>query len=120
MEIVFKKAPLRGGGGGGGGGGSTTPVRNIDMNYSQGISKWKLYQNFLNISLISSPHSSEFMCLSIEKDTDAMNLQRPDLNPKPSYSTSRSIGRGGTSVHDVLIDHCYTTTPGFCHHRINC
>ena len=76
--------------------GSTPPVRNIDMNYSQGISKWKLYQNFLNISLISSPHSSEFMCLSIEKDTDAMNLQRPDLNPKPSYSKSRSIGRGGT------------------------
>ena len=32
----------------------------------------------------SNPHSSEFMCLSTEKDTDAMNLQRPDLNPKPS------------------------------------
>ena len=111
MEIVFKT-------------GSTTPVRNIDMNYSQGISKWKLHQNFLNISLISSPHSSEFLCLSAEQDTDAMNLQKPDLNPKPSYSKSRSKGRGGTlnatSAHDVLIDHCYTTTPDFSHHRINC
>ena len=94
------------------------------MNYSPEISKWKLYQNFLNISLISSPQSPEFMCFSTEKYTDAMNLQRPYLNPKPSYSKSRSVGRGGTlnatSVHDVLIDHCYTTTPGFCHHRINC
>ena len=75
----------------------------------------------------SNPHSSEFMCLSTEKDTDAMNLNPDlnlDLNPKPSYSKSRSIGRCGTlnatSVHDVLIDHCYTTTPGCCHHRINC
>ena len=54
----------------------------------------------------SNPHSSEFMCLNTEKDTDAKNLQRPDLNPKPSYSKSRSIGRCGTltatSVHDVF------------------
>ena len=94
------------------------------MNYSQGISKRKLYQNFLNIALISRPHSSEFNSLSAEKDIDAMNVPRPDLNPKPSYCRSRSIGRGGTlnatSAHDVLIDHCYTTTSGCCHHRINC
>ena len=30
------------------------------MNYSQRISKWKMYQNFLIIPWISSPHSSEF------------------------------------------------------------
>ena len=48
---------------------------NRDMNYSYRISKWKLYQNFLIISWISSPHSSEF---KHRKDTDAMNLLLQD------------------------------------------
>ena len=52
-----------------------------------------------------------------------MNLERPSLNLKPSCSKSRSVRRGGalnvTSVHDVLVDHCYTTASECCHHRIN-
>ena len=35
-----------------------------------------------------------------------------------------NLWRGGTlnviSAHDVLVDHCYTTTSGCCYHRINC
>ena len=89
--------------------------------YSHRIMKWKLYQNFLIIQKISNPQSSEFM---YRKNTDAMDLQRPDLNLKPSCSKSRSIQRDGnlnvTSAHDVFVDHCYTTTSGCCHHRINC
>ena len=53
-----------------------------------------------------------------------MDLQRQDLNHKPSCSKSQSVWRGGTlngiSAHDVLVDHCYTTTSGWCYHRINC
>ena len=52
-----------------------------------------------------------------------MDLQRQYLNHKPS-SKSQSVWRGGTlnviSAHDVLVDHCYTTTSGCCYHRINC
>ena len=53
-----------------------------------------------------------------------MDLQRQDLNHKPSCSKSQSVWRGGTlnviSAHNVLVDHCYTTTTGCCYHRINC
>ena len=71
--------------------------------HSQRIMKWKLYQNFLIISRISNPQSWEFM---YRKDTDAMDLQRPDLNLKPSCSKSRSVRRDGalnaTLAHDVF------------------
>ena len=53
-----------------------------------------------------------------------MDVQRQDLNHKPSCSKSHHVWRGGTlnviSAHDVLVDHCYTTTSGCCYHRINC
>ena len=53
-----------------------------------------------------------------------MDVQRQDLNHKPSCSKSHSVWRVGTlnvvSAHDVLVDHCYTTTSGCCYQRINC
>ena len=53
-----------------------------------------------------------------------MSIHRPDINPNPSCSESRSVRRCGAlnvvSADDVLVDICYTTTSGCCHHTINC
>ena len=89
--------------------------------YSQRISREKLYQKFSDNFTSIQPI---FIRVWEKKDTDAMDLQRQDLNHKPSCSKSQSVWRGGTlnviSAHDVLVDHCYTTTSGCCYHRINC
>ena len=62
-------------------------------------------------SWISSQYSPAF---KYRENTDAMNLQRPDLNPGPSCSKSRYVWQGGvlnvTSAYDVSswpLLHCY-------------
>ena len=89
--------------------------------YSQKISREKLYQKFSDNVMNIQPI---FLRVWVEKKFAMMPWTYRGNISTTSLVLKANLWRGGTlnviSAHDVLVDHCYTTTSGCCYYRINC